>query len=507
MSSKDSAAPGRLRSGSVGVGHIVFFVVSAAAPLSGVVLGVPVVIGLGNGLGAAGTFVIVSLVLLLFSVGYTAMSRRVVNAGGFYTFVAQGLGRVPGLAAATFAIFSYTAIQAGMFGALGAYVNPLVHEYVGLDIPWWIYSLIGTAVCWVLGVRRVQLGAKVLGVMLVLETSLILVLDVVVFVTGGASGGGPAGLSWEPFDPKTIFAGAMGIAMVFVYTSFIGFEATVIYGEEAVNPRRTVPRATYVSLIVMGIFYAASTWLIINSFGIGAVIGIAQQDPGNFAAQSIEHTLGRGAVEIMNVLIVTSIFAAVLAFHNTLARYLYALGRQGLLWGGLGRTHAQRQSPHVACAVQAVSAALLIVVFAATGAPPYTGLYVWATGVGAICIIVLQAVASVAVFTYFRRNAVDNRPWQTFVAPALSVLALVSLAVVSLSNFSLLVGDPGPIAVAALAALPVLAALAGAGRALWLRRNRPTQYAKIGATQDFLPESASQPGPQPGSTSGLRNPR
>ncbi|WP_103340778.1 APC family permease [Amycolatopsis sp. CA-126428] len=475
---------GRLRSGSIGAGHIVFFVVSAAAPLSGVVLGVPVIIGLGNGIGAAGAFVVVALVLLLFSVGYTAMSRQVVNAGGFYVFVAQGLGRVAGLGAATFALFSYTAIQAGMFGALGAYVNPLVVHYTGVDIPWWIYSLIGTALCWVLGVRQVSLGARVLGVMLVLESSLIVVLDVVIFATGGASGEGPAGLSWEPFDPKAVFAGAVGIGMVFAYTSFIGFEATVIYGEEAIEPRRTVPRATYVALITMGVFYAASTWLIINSFGIDAVVGIAAQDPGGFAERSISQTLGPAAVEIMKVLIVTSIFAAVLAFHNTLARYLFALGRQGLMWTHLGRTHHERQSPHIACTVQAVSAAVLIIVFAVAGAPPYTGLYVWATGIGAICIIVLQAVASVAVFAFFRRNSVDNRPWHTLIAPALSLLVLVSLTAVSLSNFSLLVGDPGPVAVTALAALPALAALAGAGRALWLRRKRPEQYEKIGQTGD-----------------------
>lgn len=204
---------GRLRSGSIGTGHIVFFVVSSAAPLSGVVLGVPVIIGLGNGIGAAGTFLISALILLLFSVGYTAMSRQIVNAGGCYTFVAQGLGRVPGLGAASFALFSYTAIQAGMFGALGAFVNPLVEHYLGINGPWWVYSLLGVVLCWVLGVRQVELGAKILGVMLLLETSLILVLDVVILVTGGASQAGPAGLSMQPFNPAMVFSGALGIAM------------------------------------------------------------------------------------------------------------------------------------------------------------------------------------------------------------------------------------------------------------------------------------------------------
>ena len=37
----------------------------------------------------------------------------------------------------------------------------------------------------------------------------------------------------------------------------------------------------------------------------------------------------------MRALLLSSIFACLLAFHNTITRYLYALGREGLLWGFL----------------------------------------------------------------------------------------------------------------------------------------------------------------------------
>lgn len=482
-----SAAPpqaDRLRSNSIGVGHIVFFVVSAAAPLSGVVLALPVIIGAGNGVGAAGAFVVAAAVLLLFAVGYTAMSRHIVNAGGFYTFVAQGLGRVAGLGAATLAIFAYTAIQAGMFGALGAFVDRLVQNYFDISIPWWIFSALGVAAVVMLGMREIKLGGRVLGVILVLETSLILVLDVAVLISGGASGGGFTGLSWEPFAPAAVLSGSVGIALIFAYNTFIGFEATTIYGEEAIDPKRTVPRATYLAVSIMGLFYGASAWLMINAYGVDVVVGRAQEDPESFAANAVEAQLGSAATSLMGVLVVTSIFAAVLAFHNTLARYLYALGRQRLIWPMLGRTSQKHHSPYVACLVQAATALVIVAVFALAGADPYTEMFVWASGLGSIAVILLQLCAGIAVFAFFRRNNVDKRVWHTIVAPILAIIGLASITAVALDNFGLLIGSPGPVIDLLMASVIAVAVLAGALRAIWLRRRDPAGYQRIGSVAD-----------------------
>lgn len=478
------ATSGRLRSNSIGVGHIVFFVVSAAAPLSAVVLGFPVVIGLGNGIGAPGAYIIATVILLLFAVGYTAMSRHIVNAGGFYTFVAQGLGRVSGLGAATLAIFSYTGLQAGMFGALGAYLNRLLEPLVGFSVPWWIYAIAGVAACLALGVREIKVGARILGVMLALETSLILFLDVAILITGGASHDGPAGLSWEPFSPALALSGSFGIAIVFAFAAFMGFEATTIYGEEAINPKRTVPRATYIAVTTMGIFYAVSIWLLINAYGVDVVVGVAQDDPEGLAANAIDAQLGHLAFSLTNLMIVTSIFASQLAFHNTLARYMYALGRQKIFWSALGRTSRKHQTPFVACIIQALTAIAIILAFALVGADPYTEVFVWATGIGSVGVILLQTLASVAVFAFFRRSNVDKRLWHTVIAPILGMLGLGTMTVIALDNFDLLIGSSSALAIVVMSAVLLLAVLAGALRAVWLRHRATSTYERIGSVTD-----------------------
>ncbi|MEC8983537.1 MAG: amino acid permease, partial [Actinomycetota bacterium] len=109
--------------------------------------------------------------------------------------------------------------------------------------------------------------------LLTLETGIILLLDV------GILSNSPTPISdfsLEPFAPSAVFAGAIGVALMFAHASFIGFEGTAIYGEEAKDPKRTVPRATYTAVIFMGAFYSVTAFLIVNTVGINNAVGLAE---------------------------------------------------------------------------------------------------------------------------------------------------------------------------------------------------------------------------------------
>ena len=108
-------SPPELRKNSIGMWQIVFFVIAAAAPLTGMLGIIPVAIRLGHGAGVPGAFVIAGLILLIFSVGYAAMSRHVVNAGAFYAYLARGLGQSFGVSGALVALASYTTMQLGVY--------------------------------------------------------------------------------------------------------------------------------------------------------------------------------------------------------------------------------------------------------------------------------------------------------------------------------------------------------------------------------------------------------
>ncbi|KMO83078.1 APC family permease [Mycolicibacterium chubuense] len=158
----------------IGVLGIVFFVVAAAAPLTVVVALFPVIIGSGNGVGIAGAFVAVAIVLTIFAVGYVAMSKHITNAGAFYAFITRGLGRPMGLGSASLAIFAYNAIQLGVIGGFGYYAAEFTSRHTGFGVPWWVFSGLAMGASLFLGVRQIHAGARVLAVLLTLETGVIL---------------------------------------------------------------------------------------------------------------------------------------------------------------------------------------------------------------------------------------------------------------------------------------------------------------------------------------------
>jgi amino acid transporter len=448
-------------SGSLGVGSIVFMVVAAAAPLTVIAGTVPLGIAIGNGAAFPATFALSAAVLLLFAVGFCAMTPHVPAAGAFYAYVERGLGRVPGMGTAFLALATYTAVQLAVYGYLGAVVDGLVQGYGGPALPWWLWSLAAMAVVGVLGYRRIELSSRVLGVLLVAEVAIVLVFDVVVAATGG-----PEGPSTAFLVPAEIGSGSLGVALMFAVAGFIGFEATAVFRDEARDPRRTVPRATYVALAVIGVFYTVSGWAVVTAWGDAGAVAAAAEDPGGMLLTTITAVLGPVGGEIARVLLVTSLFAALLAFHNVLARYLFVLGGRGALPVACGRSHARHGSPHVGSLVQTGTALVLLAVFVLAGMDPVTQVFAWMAGTATLGVLALMALTCLAVIVFFRRSQVGTRPWPTLLAPALGLAGLLVFLFLTITNFPTLIGGSAGLATAIGAVLVVFFAVGAA----WARR-------------------------------------
>ncbi len=471
----------QLRTGQLNTFAIAFLVVSAAAPLTAMAGGAPVAMLLGNGPGVPFAYVIVSALLIIFAVGYTAMSRHHTSTGGFYAYVARGLRQYAGGSAAWIALLGYNAMQIGLYGLFGSAAASFLSENVGIDVPWWLIALVGMAVIAVLGYRQVDLSVKVLSVLVACEFLVVIIVDVAVGVQGGH--GGSTGLSFDSFSWSSLTSGSLAIALLFNSASFIGFEATTIYSEEAHDPKRTVPRATYLAVLVIGVFYTVTTWLMVNAQGSDQLVkhlgGLA--DPTGFLFEISQTYVGSAVTRVMSLLFATSVFAALLAFHNAVARYLYALGREGLVPEVMGRTHRVHLSPHIGSVSQTALAVVVVIIFAATKQDPVLALFTWLTQLGTLAILYLMALASLAVLVFFARHPhLDANPWRTKVAPVVGFLALGAVAVYATSQFGNLISSPGSPLAWALPALIAVAAVLGAVSAAVLRRVSPDLFAIMG---------------------------
>jgi amino acid transporter len=462
-----------LRRDALGVGAITFFVVSAAGPLIAVAGGAPIGMLFGDGPGMPAAYLVTTAILAAFSVGYTAMARHVRSAGGFYAFAAEGLGPVAGGAAAMIALLAYNAMQIGIYGMFGHALAALLEPLTGQAIPWWIGAFAAMALVAVCGYRRIDISARILGVLVAGEYLSVLALDVLILKQGGAEG-----ISTAPLAPPAFLTGSPAIGLLFCFASFIGFEATAIYAEEARRPERTVPLATYLSLLLIGLFYAFTTWCMVLGAGPSRLLPAlkAAADPTRLLFDLSDRYAGRALTLLLSTLFVTSVFAGLLAFHNAAARYHYALGRDGLLPRVLARTHPRHQSPHVGSLAQTLAAFCVVAGFAAAGADPVLTLFNWLTNVGTLGVLALMALASFSAPVYFgRRPQLRSSLLASVVAPVVSGLALTAILVLAAANFGLLTGASKTLAVALPASVLVagaVGALLGATRRVALREAR-----------------------------------
>ncbi len=440
MTENATATRSQHLSGHLGTVGVVFMVVAAAAPLTVIGGNMPLAMGLGNGAGAPVGFLIAALVLLVFSVGFVTMTPYVPEAGAFFSYVTVGLGKRIGTGIAAVALIAYTAIQVGIYGYIGWAIGDTVAFYGGPEIPWPIYSFAILAIVALLGYRHIELSAKVLGVALVLEIGIVLILDLVIVASPG-----PSGLTLASFQPDVFTQGTLGIAVLFALTGFIGFEATAVFRDEARDPERTIPRATYAAVLIIGGFYALTCWAFVVAIGPDQVTEVAQRTlagEGNMLLDTTDDTLGRVGRDVVNVLLLTSLFACVLSFHNVIARYQFVLAGKGLLPSRLGTVHATHHSPAFSSVVQTVTAAVIVLILAVFGVDPLVGVFGSMAGVATVGMVLLMLTTSVAVLVYFlrHRESANGRIWQTRIAPALACLGLLASLWLVLSNFTLVTG-------------------------------------------------------------------
>jgi amino acid transporter len=458
----------------LGVPAVLFFVLAGVAPLTVAAGVIPSAYETTRLTAIPAAFLVVAVILAIFSVGYVAMTRHITNSGAFYAFISRGINRPAGVAAALMALVAYTCLQVGLYGALGPAAAAEAASRLGVHGPWWAWALAAWAIVTVLGQFRVDITGRVLGVLLTAEIAVILAESVAGLVS-------PAGghLSFNTLSPAGLSHGgfaAFGVLAVVAVLGFVGFEQAPVLAEEARNARRTVPAATYVALGMIAVVYAGASWAMAAHAGENRVVSAAaRQGPG------LLFGLGGGPLaQLAQLLFVTSLFAAALAFHNVVWRYMFALGRENVLPAALGRT-GSNNVPKAASLTQSATGLAAIVTYAALGWNPMTRLFFWVGTTGGFGIMLLLTATSVAVIGFFARDPRGENAWHRLIAPAVAAIVLAVIVILALRHYGTLLGvQPGDPAAWALPAIYGLAALIGLVWGLTLKIRRPQTYAMLG---------------------------
>ncbi|MDO7835558.1 APC family permease [Sphingobium sp. HBC34] len=466
---------GGLFPGMLGTGDIIFMILACAAPM-GVLAGiVPLALAFGNGAGMPGTLLGMCFVILLFAVGYVRMIPHVRNAGAFYAYIASSISKEAGIAAAYVAVTAYICSATSVLGAMCYFLSDFIQQTAGISTRWEIWAALCIALISWLGLRKITMAAKVLTVALLAEVAVILLLDILILIDKGVSG-----INFHSFTPAAIFAPGLGISVIYAINGCIGFEATAIYQEEARNRDVTIPRATYGAVLILGSFYVLSSWCLVLSIAPGDVKSVAAADPGRLVSGVAQRYMGIVGRDVLSLLTITSLFAAVLGFFNNITRYMFAMARDGLLPAPLGKVHPVHGSPSVACILLTLILSVVVGLFAIAGLDPLLNLATSLSSMGAVGLLLLLTATSLSVPIFFARRG-EYSLGKT-VSPFVGGVLIAIATYLSLDNYSALTGTT----LAVVNKLPYLfvpLALIGLGHGLYLKRFRPRTYAQVGSTQ------------------------
>ncbi|MGO1543504.1 MAG: APC family permease [Gulosibacter sp.] len=440
----------------LGVLSIAFMIVAASAPLTAIAGGAPTSFAVTGLATVPAGYIVLSAILALFAFGYAAMARFIERPGAFYPYVAQGLGRSIGVGTAYAAVVAYNMMQIGIFAMFGFTVSSWLGGRFGLETPWWLWVLVGVVIVGILGILRIDFSAKIIAVLVALEFLVVIVFDIIALVVA------PEGHSAAPLNPAELFVPGIGAVLSFGVAAFMGFESAAIYAREAKDPKRTVGRATFLAVIVVGLFYAFSAWSMVVGVGHSQVVDQSREFGPDLLFVFLSTHAGTLVTDIANLLFITSLFAALQAFHNTVARYFAELGNEGMLPHWFGR-RSQSGAPVSGSLAQSALAVLVTIgfVIADSGDPlfPVLTMFTWLTNTGAFGLVMLMAMVAAAVIAYFAKDARGVGLFSRLIAPVIAGLALTTVFILVLVNFPVLMDMPADDFMTYL--LPILVILAG----------------------------------------------
>ncbi len=461
--------------GNMGVGELVMSVLAFSSPLTTVAGTLPVLL-IFSGQTAPAIYLLLTLMLVIFSVGFVRMSRSVSSPGGFYAFVTAGLGKPAGLGGALLALVGYVFIG---FFAPSLFAITLqgwvVDALNGPNIPWYWYALAIIAITTFLAYNRIDLSAKVLTTVMILEVIVVVVFDVLAFVHSEGQTTGGLGLALPSLTDASI-----GLALLFAVGNFFGFEATVIYREEVKDPERTIPRATYLAVVGIGVFYAIAAIAYIAYLGGANVQGAAEANTVNLFDDALRDLAGSIFADVAVVLLMTSILASMLSIQNIAARYSFSLAVDHVLPRGLARVHPKHRSPHVSALSVGLLWAAATVLFSVIGVPP-ENIYPVASGSGTFSVLLLLFITSVAIFVFFLRRGSrgGTAAWKVLLAPAISAVFFGGVTYLAITNFSSLI-EGSVVMTVIFMSFTFALFLGGIAYAVYLRRRKPEVYARLG---------------------------
>jgi amino acid transporter len=432
-----SSAASGLQRDAIGLAPVLFQSITHMAPAAAVAFSI--IFATTYAGGATPLAVVLALVACLFvAISIAQLARHLPSAGGLYTYSARGLHPVVGFFVAWGFMLAEPIVAPLLYlvfgNALSSYLNAHFSTPLWLWAPFAAVAGIGV---WVLVYRGVRISTETGVALGAFEIVVFLALAITLIIAAGSNN------TLSVFSPSTGNSGGMGsvfAGMVYTVLAFIGFEASAPLGEEAKDPKRTIPRAVILSCVLIGVFYLVCYYGATVYFGPDKM---ADPKNGFFAFNGNDPWDGLaskvwGPFSILVLLaILNSAFANSNAGANAASRVGFALGRVGILPRALATVHPRFKTPSMAIHVQGalgivIAIGLGFALYNSGPSPSPLNAFALLGTVATLVIVCIYILTNVANAVFYLRNerAEFNVVWNLIV-PVVGTLIFIPVLVAS----------------------------------------------------------------------------
>ncbi|MEU3692437.1 amino acid permease [Streptomyces narbonensis] len=315
----------------------------------GATLGTGIFVVLGDAAPKAGpavtiSFVIAGLTALFSALSYAELAGSVPVSGSSYSYAYATMGELVAWVCGWCLVLEYGVSVAAVAVGWGEYLNELLDGTLGITIPEQVSSPMGEGgfinlpalvvvlLAMVFLMRGAKESARINSIMVAVKIVTLLLFIGIGFL--GIKGG-----NYTPLAPLGIMGISAGAATLFF--SYIGFDAASTAGEEAKNPKRDLPRAIMLSLLIVTVLY-----VLVAFVAVGAMPWQDFEDTEAALAQIMTdvsgHTFWGVVLAAGAVVAIASVVFAVL-YGQT--RILFAMSRDGLVPRVFARVDAKSGAP------------------------------------------------------------------------------------------------------------------------------------------------------------------
>ncbi|KIL40204.1 hypothetical protein SD70_15435 [Gordoniibacillus kamchatkensis] len=365
------------------------------------------------------SFAISLVIAIILAKTIGEFSKVAPSAGAFYVFASKGIGPRSGFLSGWLMFIGYSLLEPAEEALFGTTASSLLKSGLGIDIPWYVISLLAWAFVLMLSCIGAKQSMKMTMILFAGEVGVLLVLCCIVLAKGGHDG-----IHFEVFSPAMSPSGFSGIALGMIYgmLSFVGFESATTLAEEVKNPKRNVYYALIGSTLLVGCIYIFATFTVVNGFGLKNMDKLAS-DASPFVTMATQFG-NTTLVTLIALAGLSSILAVTIGVNNAIARVIYVMGREKVLPSALGKLNARFHTPTNAIMFQSAVALVLLLLMGFAVGPSNT--YGYLGAILTLGIIPVYMMASVGYVLYQKSQSnVRKHPFKNLILPIISSLLLL----------------------------------------------------------------------------------